>query len=175
MVLVKIAGGLAAATGVLGAMVYGKRQHELKDAPWFRNAATRVADHKGVNILIGPPPLTMGDVSRFPGDKYEPLQKVEPEPVYILEVPLEGKEGKGNMRLYLNYLVPIEVVRNDIGAWNVGLIEIQVGKNKDHRFVVKYPMSFIYFTFPFLYLFLLLNLWLVQENLCAISFGLIGA
>ena len=153
MGLVKIAVGLAAATGVLGAMLYGKRQHEMKDARWFRNAAMRVAEHKGVNILIGHPPLTMGDVSRFPGNKYEPLEKVEPEPLYILEVPLEGTEGKGNMRLYLNYLVPKEVVRDDINAWNVGLIEVQVGKNKDDRFVIKYPMSFIYFTLPFSFLF----------------------
>lgn len=144
MVLVKVAVGLAAGTGILGAMLYGKRQHELKDATWFRNAAMKVAEHQGVNILIGRPPLTMGDVARFPGDKYEPCVNVKPDPLYILEVPLEGTEGKGNMRLYLNHLVPKEVVRNDINAWNVGLIEIQVGENKDNRFVVKYQMTSIY-------------------------------
>ncbi|XP_034245867.1 uncharacterized protein LOC117647960 [Thrips palmi] len=136
MGLVKVAVGLAAATGALAAAVYGKNQHQIKDAKWFREAASKVAAHEGVNAIIGHPPLEMGDVSRFMGDRYEPLQEVEPKPIYIIEVPLKGENGKGKMRLYLNYLVPIEVVREDINAWNVGLIELQAGDNKEHRFIV---------------------------------------
>lgn len=137
MVLVKVAVGLAAATGVLASALYGRNQHQIKDTKWFREAAMTVASHEGVNSIIGHPPLEMGDVSRFMGDKYKPLKEVDPAPLYIIECPLKGKNGKGNMRLYLNYLVPIEVVREDMNAWNVGLIEVQVGENKEHRFIVK--------------------------------------
>ncbi|XP_026279181.1 uncharacterized protein LOC113207041 [Frankliniella occidentalis] len=137
MTLVKIAVGLLAANGVLIAAKYGRIQHELKDATWFREAAVTVAKHEGVHALIGQPPLELGDVSRFTSDKYEPLVEIDPKPTYIIEVPVKGSLGEGKIRMYLNYLVPIEVVRKDINAWNVALLEVQVGDNKERRFIVK--------------------------------------
>ncbi|KAJ1530401.1 hypothetical protein ONE63_005309 [Megalurothrips usitatus] len=136
MSLVKISAAIAAAGGVILAATYGRKQRELKDAKWFRESAVKVASHEGVNRLIGHPPLEMGDVTRSVGTKYKPLLPVEPEPLYILEVPIKGSKGEGHIRMYLNYLVPIEVVRKDISAWNVALIEVQVGEDKENRFVV---------------------------------------
>ncbi|KAK3912285.1 tRNA-guanine(15) transglycosylase [Frankliniella fusca] len=134
--LVKVAVGLAAANGLLIAAKYGRTQHELKDATWFRESVLKVAQHEGIHNLIGPPPLELGDASRFPGNQYEPLKEVTPEPVAIVEVPVKGSVGEGNIRMYLNFLVPIEQVRKDINAWNLALLEVQIGKNKEHRFLI---------------------------------------